>query len=70
MPIDCYQLLDDPPPAESMGFVALKNVERPMELMRIWVERPEEPDAESTQPTADDDDVPAEAVANDATMKA
>ncbi len=42
MPIDCYQLLDDPPPAESMGLVALKNVEHPMELMRIRIDGPTE----------------------------
>jgi len=41
MPIAMYRLLDDPPPAESMGFVALKNVEAPMELMRIRVEWPD-----------------------------
>jgi adenylate cyclase len=69
MPIDCYRLLDDPPPAESMGFVALKNVERPMELMRIRVDGPEEPIAESTRPAAEHD-APAEVATNDATMKA
>ena len=47
MPIDCYRLLDDPPPAESMGFVALKNVERPMELMRIRADSPTDPGVES-----------------------
>jgi class 3 adenylate cyclase len=41
MPIAMYQILDDPPPAESMGFVALKNVEEPMELMRIRVDWPD-----------------------------
>ncbi|MFA5883371.1 MAG: adenylate/guanylate cyclase domain-containing protein, partial [Acidimicrobiia bacterium] len=41
MPIAMYRLLDDPPPAESMGFVALKNVEEPMELMRIRAEWPD-----------------------------
>jgi adenylate cyclase len=69
MPIDCYGLLDDPPPAESMGFVALKNVERPMELMRIRVDSPQEPEAESpgAVPRAE---APAEVAADDATMKA
>ena len=38
---EAYQILSDPPPAESMGFVALKNVEEPMELMRIRVEWPD-----------------------------
>jgi len=42
MPIAMYRLLSDPPPAESMGFVALKNVEEPMELMRIRAEWPDE----------------------------
>ena len=41
MPIAMYRLLSDPPPAESMGFVALKNVEAPMELMRIRAEWPD-----------------------------
>ncbi len=41
MPIAMYQILSDPPPAESMGFVALKNVEEPMELMRIRVDWPD-----------------------------
>ncbi len=41
MPIAMYQLLTDPPPAESMGFVELKNVEVPMELMRIRAEWPD-----------------------------
>jgi adenylate cyclase len=75
MPIDCYRLLDDPPPAESMGFVALKNVERPMELMRIRVDEPVEPaerdeqDEPSAQETARDE-VPVAAPADDATMRA
>ena len=41
MPVAMYQILDDPPPAESMGFVSLKNVEVPMELMRIRVDWPD-----------------------------
>jgi adenylate cyclase len=45
MPIAMYQLLDDPPPAESMGFVALKNVEEPMELMLIRATVPTDPAA-------------------------
>ena len=68
-------ILDDPPPAESMGFVALKNVERPMELMRIRGDEPVEPaerdeqDEPSAQETARDE-VPVAAPADDATMRA
>jgi adenylate cyclase len=69
MPIDCYRLLDDPPPAESMGFVALKNVERPMELMRIRVDSPAEPGGEAPRAESPVEE-PAEVEADDATMKA
>jgi adenylate cyclase len=50
MPIDMYRTLENPPPAESMGFVALKNVEQPMELMRIRVDAPLE--EEAPEPTS------------------
>ena len=69
MPIDCYRLLDDPPPAESMGFVALKNVERPMELMRIRVDEPDEP-TETSPPETARAEVPDDVPADDATMRA
>jgi adenylate cyclase len=69
MPINCFGLLDTPPPAESMGFVALKNVEHPMELMRIRVDEPADPDAESPYETPRAE-TPAEVGAGDATMKA
>ena len=64
MPINCYRLLDDPPRAESMGLVALKNVEHPMELMLIRVDEPASP---AETPRAD---TPADVGAHDATMKA
>ncbi|MFM8303849.1 MAG: CHASE2 domain-containing protein [Actinomycetota bacterium] len=41
MPVAMYQALDEPPPAESMGPVALKNVDAPMELVRIRVDWPD-----------------------------
>jgi adenylate cyclase len=70
MPINCYQLLSDPPPAESMGYVSLKNVERPMELMRIHI-----PDSlEAAEALAPQqplrEEPPAEITADDATMRA
>jgi adenylate cyclase len=70
MPIDCYRLLSDPPPAESMGFVALKNVEHPMELMRIHV--PDSLDAAEALSRHEQphEEAPAEVAAHDATMKA
>jgi hypothetical protein len=49
--------------------VALKNVERPMELMRVRIDSPEEPEAEAPRATADDE-VPAEVAVDDATMRA
>jgi adenylate cyclase len=69
MPIDCYRLLDDPPPAESMGFVSLKNVELPMELMRVRVDWSPEEAAEALHETGARED-PTVVVPDDATMKA
>ena len=74
MPIDCYQLLTDPPPAESMGFVSLKNVEQPMELMRIHtpdsLEAAERLAHREAPGEAADEELPVELAADDATMKA
>jgi len=69
MPIDCYGLLSDPPRAESMGFVALKNVERPMELMRIRADWEQESEAESPR-AKPEEEPPVGVTADDATMKA
>lgn len=54
MTADTYRRLDAPPPAESMGLVALKGVEVPLELYRIHVEAQGEPGPEigSPAPTA------------------
>lgn len=44
MPRTMYDILDDPPRCESMGMVSLKNVEVPLELVRIrafWDDEPE-----------------------------
>jgi len=41
MPKTMYDILSDPPYAESMGLVSLKNVEVPLELMRIRAEWPD-----------------------------
>ena len=68
MPIDCYRLLSDPPHAESMGLVALKNVEQPMELMRIRAEWESEREGESQ--SAAKEEPRAEIGADGATMKA
>jgi adenylate cyclase len=69
MPIDCYHLLSDPPRAESMGLVALKNVEHPMELMRVRVDW--SPDAAGMESAAVvKEEVRAVVAADDATMKA
>jgi adenylate cyclase len=38
MPRTMYEILEDPPQAESMGMVSLKNVEVPLELVRIRVD--------------------------------
>jgi adenylate cyclase len=69
MPIDCYGLLSNPPRAESMGLVALKNVEHPMELMRIRVDWDNEPATEAA-PAAAKEEARAGVSADDATMKA
>jgi adenylate cyclase len=69
MPIDCYGLLSDPPRAESMGLVALKNVEHPMELMRIRVDWDDESEAESPRAKAEEE-ARAVTTPDDATMKA
>jgi adenylate cyclase len=69
MPIDCYRLLSDPPRAESMGLVALKNVEQPMELMRVRADW--SPDAAGMESAAVvKEEVRAVVAADDATMKA
>ena len=69
MPIDCYGLLSDPPRAESMGLVALKNVEHPMELMRVRVDW--SPDAAGMESAAVvKEEIRAVVGADDATMKA
>lgn len=41
MPRTMYEILSDPPYAESMGLVSLKNVEVPLELVRIRAEWPD-----------------------------
>lgn len=53
MTIDVYHLLDDPPAAESMGFVALKGIEAPIELMRIHVDASTGPPTDGTSATAE-----------------
>ena len=56
MPRAMYDILHDPPYAESMGAVSLKNVEVPIELMRIrvdWDEPPEEAPREGGATTAE-----------------
>jgi adenylate cyclase len=53
MPKTMYDILSDPPYAESMGLVSLKNVEVPLELMRIRADWTEEgPDGGSTEAQA------------------
>jgi adenylate cyclase len=42
MPKTMYDVLSDPPYAESMGLVSLKNVEVPLELMRIRADWPDD----------------------------
>ena len=69
MPIDCYGLLSDPPRAESMGFVALKNVEHPMELMRIRADWEQEFETESPRAKPEEEHRVG-VTADDATMKA
>jgi len=50
MPRTMYELLADPPHAESMGLVSLKNVEVPIELVRIRVDWPEHADDDGSEP--------------------
>lgn len=57
MPLSMYEVLDDPPPAVSMGLVALKNVEAPMELVCIRVDDPDGPH-EGLRPAVPDREAP------------
>lgn len=52
MPKTMYDILTDPPRAESMGLVSLKNVEVPLELMRIRADWSEEADGGGSDATA------------------
>ena len=51
MPKTMYDVLSDPPYAESMGLVSLKNVEVPLELMRIRADWPDDAGDGGTEAT-------------------